>query len=607
MVSHLLTEGGSEIMRERMMWVEPIRDVVQATAERIGVQALFVGGLVRDAIIGRTNKDVDICVVGHPNHDIAKRMISSLPEEIRNDIVHDLRRAGDDRDLERFLSEAGGSIALSIEIFLNGGGTHPIVYTRFLTSMMNIDGMQVEFTGARRDDYGKREGGGSRSRNPIAVTPADERSDARRRDFTINALFVDLSDWKLVDPTGMGVKDINRSLIRVTRPDEPDVVFDDDPLRILRAIRFSSQLGYRIEKDTLGCIERMTRKKGRKFFSQGGFVSSERIRDEISKMLLSRDPVGAIKTMSKIGLLGIIIPEVQKFREIGHVGHKDIWDHTMIVMANAIDIPDDIRSACDEIGDDAITVTRLRIALSAMLHDIGKMVTRDYGVSTCTKCDHKVKMLNRPERRCRCGETVKFIRDSVTFHDHHKASARMARNILSRLKFENQMIDWVSEDCFLHTLDDRFLNEGTVETPMDGDTKHVPNPKIPIERLINRFASSKGEYDPKWGKVNELVRWHVLSSDASGERREIVEIVARLRARASEIQMLRKEEAESIRANRPLIGGDELRDIFGIIPGPWIGEAHRRMRDDRLENPDIHDRERAMEIARSVVHELFGL
>jgi len=593
-------------MREKMRWAEPIGEIVHEASVNIGVRSLFVGGMVRDAIIGRPNEDIDICVIGHPNRDDSERLVSLLPDDLRANIIRDLRRAGDERGLIDFITEAGGAIALSMEIFLMGKGDRPVVHTRFLNSTMTIDGMKVEMTGARMDDYGSREGVGSRARNPVCVTPSDEISDARRRDFTINAIFVDLSDWRIVDPTGMGIDDIERGIIRVTRDDGPEVVFGEDPLRILRAIRFSSQLGYDIDGDTLACIEKMTKKRGHEFFSTGGFVSEYRVRDELCKMLMSDDPTRALETMSKVGLLDIILPEIQDLKRIGHIGHKDIWDHTMIVMKNALDIPDEIRDACEDVGDDAFDRTRLRISLSSLLHDVGKVSTRDYGIVTCRKCSRKVEMLNEPERRCKCGETVRFSKKMVTFHDHHKASATMARDILSRLRFDNQMISWVSEDCFLHTLEDTVLDEGTIEAPRDGDKRHVPMPKVPIEKLINKFSSSWGKHDRKWSKVNELVRWHILSSDASGKRRLIIGVVSHLRARASEIQDLRKEEAETIRSNKPLISGDELKDMFGLGPGKWIGEAHRRMREDRLENPETHDRERAMEIARSVVHDLMS-
>ena len=589
------------MMNEKMRWITPIREKILSSCDHTETKAYFVGGIVRDAIIGRDNKDIDICVVGHPTPKIARRLVSSLPDDVRKEITNDLKRSGGGTDLVKFLSESGGAIALSIDLFLSGMGSKPVVYTRFLTAMSTIDGLQVEFTGARHDIYEKREGRNSRQRNPSSVKSADERSDARRRDFTINALFVDLEDLSLLDPTGMGLNDIENGIIRTTRPEEPHIVFGDDPLRILRAIRFSAQLGFSIEENTRSCIERMTREKGDEFFSRNGFVSMERTRDELCKMLLSDRPEMALTMMSDIGMLGIVIPELQALREIKNIGHKDIWHHTLIVMRNATEIPDDLIAACEEVEEGSFQMIKLRIMLSTMLHDIGKIQTRDYGTSTCGACGLDIEMKDEPFRECECGEIVEFDRDSVTFHDHHKISSKMAKEILYRMKFERQMAEWVGEDCFLHTLDERFMGDGTFSTSTE-----KRSPMLPIERLINKLSASRGEYDPKWGRVNELVRWHIIYSDASGKSRTIRNVVSDLRSMASEVQELRAEEAERIRANKPIIDGSELQEIFGMGPGKWIGEIHQRMREDRLENPDIHDRDRAMEISRSVVRELFG-
>lgn len=578
-------------MINEIKWAEPIRNKILECANEIGVETYFVGGIVRDSIIGRPNYDMDICVVGHPSSDVARRLISGLPSNTRKMIEGDLRRSSMNEDLEKFLSTSGGAIALAISILIRHGGENIETHASFLTSSITIDGMVVEFTGARKEIYD------SKSRNPISVTPTDLKTDVLRRDFTMNSLYVALSNWEMVDPTGVGVLDIERKILRSVRSKK--VVFTEDPLRILRAIRFASDLRFDIERNTMRMIKKAMTDDVIKLLSSESMKPV--IREEISKMFTGKNPRKAIRMMLSTGLIKILFPEVQKMKDMDDIGHKNVWEHTLTVVGNASHVPDDVIAACEEIGEDVLPLTRLRVILSALFHDTGKPLTRRYKFSRCEKCNAKTRPLKNPSKVCKCGNLMNF--SDITFSGHQIVSGDLASKALTRLGFGKQMIEWVSEDCLLHRLDTSFLEDGEIVVPEENDDRHIPSRRIPIERLIHKFSSSKGRYDPKWANVNELVRWHILASDTSSKNKVIVDLVAYFRGKAAEIQMLRKKESEAIRENKPLISGDELQIIFGLGPGKWIGEIHRRMKQDRLENPEAHDRDRAMEIAKIVMNE----
>ncbi len=281
---------------------------VARAAEAMGAETYLVGGFVRDKLMGRETRDADFVCAGDAlalAHAVAKQF-HPLPH---------------------------------VEFFKNFGTAH-----------IRIDGdFDIEFVGARRESYR------SDSRKP-AVEPGSISDDQERRDFTINALAISLnkSDYgKLIDPFG-GVSDIGKKIIRT--PMEPALTFSDDPLRMLRAIRFAAQLGFTIDKKTWeGILASAGRIR---------IVSQERITDELNKMILAPRPSAGFDLLYKSGLLKIILPPMVDLAGAEYkdgVGHKDNFYHTLQVLDNLSAKTDD-----------------LWLRWAAILHDIAKPATKKF-------------------------------------------------------------------------------------------------------------------------------------------------------------------------------------------------------------------------------------
>ena len=300
----------------------------------------LVGGLVRDRVMG----------LAETSHDI--------------DIVLE----GDALALAHFLYDAG---ATSI---------HPVVYPRFGTAMVLVDGDQVELVTARIESYA------ADSRKPDTVQPGTILDDAHRRDFTINTLLENLHTGEVVDPLGLAYADIDAHLIRT--PLDPNVTFIDDPLRMLRAVRFATRFEFQIEKQTQVAILKNSHRLS--------IVSLERIRDEFTKMIAGPHPAQALETLRICGLLAQFAPELLEMVGVTQntFHHLPVWEHTLAVL-----------SAVPEDAD-------LNLRLAALLHDIGKPRTRSVS----------------PDGR-------------IHFYDHQTVSAEMSRELLNRLKFSNNDID----------------------------------------------------------------------------------------------------------------------------------------------------------------------
>lgn len=303
------------------------------TADKLGLPCYVVGGYVRDLILGRPNDDIDIVVVGS-----GIKMAEAFAEEI--------------------------------------GSKNITTYKNFGTAKVDYHGLEVEFVGARKESYTRG------SRKPI-VEDGTLEDDQVRRDFTINAMAICLNSSSfgtLVDPFN-GVEDIERKLI--ITPTDPKITFSDDPLRMLRCIRFAVKLGFEIHESTLEAIHNNC--------ARLEIISPERITGELDKILMSPDPCRGIRLLHTTGLLHYILPEVEALNmcddEPGR--HKDNFEHTLDVL----------RGVSEKNGG-------LWLRYAALLHDIGKEPTKKYDPLT----------------------------DTWTFYDHEHVGARMVGDIFKRLK-----------------------------------------------------------------------------------------------------------------------------------------------------------------------------
>ncbi len=308
---------------------------ISKAAARLSLESYVIGGYVRDYILKRGDaKDIDIVAVG-------------------------------------------SGIALANEVAkLIPGRTKVSVFKNFGTAMIKTGLMELEFVGARKESYREE------SRKP-AVEDGTLEDDQNRRDFTINALAISLNDSNygdLLDPFG-GVDDLKNKIIRT--PLDPDITYSDDPLRMLRAIRFAAQLHFSIEKDSLQAISRNAERIK--------IISKERIVDEVHKILASEKPSIGFALLDKTGLLPYIFPELLALKGIEEVEgqrHKDNFWHTLEVVDNIAETTDNVW-----------------LRWAALLHDIGKAPTKRFDKKT-----------------------------GWTFHGHEFVGSKMVYKLFKRLK-----------------------------------------------------------------------------------------------------------------------------------------------------------------------------
>jgi putative nucleotidyltransferase with HDIG domain len=330
---------------------ERLAAIVASAARELGVPAYIVGGHVRDRLLGRPNKDVDIVCVGDG---------IQLAEAVASKITPRPKVA---------------------------------TYRRFGTAMLRFEDIEVEFVGARKESYRPE------SRKPD-VEQGTLEDDQFRRDFTINALAVSLNEedyGQLIDPFD-GIGDLERQIIRT--PLEPEKTFSDDPLRMLRAIRFATQLGFTIEPKTLqGIAQNAERIR---------IVSQERITTELEKILKTPKPSVGFKLLFDTGLLALIFPELTALHGVEDRdgrGHKDNFYHTLEVLDNVCQRSDNIW-----------------LRWAALLHDIGKPATKKYDPET-----------------------------GWTFHGHEWVGGNMVPRIFRRMRLPlDSKMDYVQKLVRLH-------------------------------------------------------------------------------------------------------------------------------------------------------------
>lgn len=335
---------------------KPIFRIVSSVAAERGVRAFAIGGYVRDCFLGRECNDVDIVVEG----------------------------SGID-----FARAVGEKTHTRVSYFKNFG-----------TAMLHYKGDEVEFVGARKESY-RRE-----SRKPI-VEDGTLEDDQLRRDFTINAMAFSLQEdsfGELVDPFG-GIRDLTEGIIRT--PLDPDTTYSDDPLRMLRAIRFATKLStpeltFRIVPESIDSMRRMAERIK--------ILSMERVTEEVNKMLSTPRPSMAFRLMDECGILSILMPWLSALKGVETVdgrGHKDNFEHTLAVLDNV--------SAAKTDGD------FLWLRWAALLHDIGKPASKKYDASV-----------------------------GWSFHGHEIIGSRMVPGIFNSLKLPIDAGKYVKKLVWLH-------------------------------------------------------------------------------------------------------------------------------------------------------------
>ncbi len=325
--------------------------IISEEADRQGQACYVIGGFVRDLLLKRNSKDIDIVTLGS-GIDLAKAVAKRL-----------------------------------------GPKTHVSIFKNFGTAMIKSKDIEVEFVGARKESYD------THSRKPV-VENGSLDDDQKRRDFTINALAICLNKenfGELVDPFN-GIDDLENKILKT--PLEPGITFSDDPLRMMRAIRFATQLNFTIEKSTLEAISANRERIH--------IISKERIIEELNKIIMADKPSMGFKLLDKTGLLELIFPELNNLKgieEINGVAHKDNFIHTLEVL--------------DRI---APNTNNLWLRWSALLHDIAKPRTK------------------------------RFVKNAGwTFHAHNHVGEKMIPSLFRRLKLPmNEKMKYIQKMVSLH-------------------------------------------------------------------------------------------------------------------------------------------------------------
>ena len=478
----------------------PIFQQLSATVDALGVEAYIVGGYVRDLLLERPSKDVDIVVVGS-GIEVAQAFARRL-----------------------------------------GKGAHCSVFRNFGTAQVKWHHRvehegenrqveeEIEFVGARKESYSHD------SRKPI-VEDGTLDDDQRRRDFTINALALCLNKARfaeLVDPFD-GLRDLEDGIIAT--PLDPDITFSDDPLRMMRCIRFATQLNFQIEAET---FEALARNKERI-----GIISGERIIDELNKIMLAPHPSKGFIDLHRCGLLDIILPELTALdivEERNGRKHKNNFYHTLEVLENLVARQAEIEAQGKTIPHDH----KLYLRWATLLHDIGKPRSKRW--------DAKV---------------------GWTFHNHNYLGMRMVKPLFRRLKLPlDERLHYVERLVDLHMRPINIADDGVTDS------------------AVRRLLFEAGD------DIDDLMMLCEADITSKNERRKrgFHENYRLVRQKLVDL-----EEKDRIRNFQPPVNGDEIMRLFNLRPCAEIGALKSALKDAILDGvvPNEHDAALAFIVERA--------
>ena len=484
-----------------------IFSIVSDVAARLGVRAFVIGGYVRDCFLGRQSKDIDIVVEGS-----GIELAEAVGEQVRSNVS---------------------------------------VFRNFGTAMLRYKGIEVEFVGARKESY-RRD-----SRKPI-VEDGTLEDDQLRRDFTINAMAFSLQKedfGALVDPFG-GIRDLASGIIRT--PLDPDTTYSDDPLRMVRAIRFATKLTTDAQKFTIvqESLDSIRRNRNRL-----EILSKERIVDELNKILVTPKPSIGFRLLDETGLLDYILPQLSKLKGVETVdgrGHKENFSHTLEVLDNLARYEVDAIAEGrlkDFVFEDGVEVEKVRtepdvwLRWAALLHDIAKPATKRYDPAL-----------------------------GWTFHGHEVVGARMVPKIFQSMKMPlNEKMKYVQKLVGLHLRPIALVTEEVTDSA--------------VRRLLFDAGND----------IDDLMLLCHADITSKNPRK-----VARLHANFELVKekLIEVEAKDALRNWKNPITGDYIMDLFGISPCNTIGQLKEQVKnailDGEIENSfeaaDAFMREKAAEL-----------
>ena len=483
---------------------------ISDAADSLGVECYVVGGYVRDLFLERPSNDIDVVVVGS-GISVAQRLKEQLG-----------RRA--------YLS----------------------VFRNFGTAQVKYRDQEVEFVGARRESYSHD------SRKPH-VEDGTLEDDQNRRDFTINALAVCLNRERfgqLVDPFN-GIADLEDGI--VCTPLDPDVTFSDDPLRMLRCIRFATQLKFYIEDETFDALSRNA--------DRIKIISGERIAEELNKIMLAEEPSRGFVDMHRCGLLQLILPELAALDIVetrNGRAHKNNFYHTLEVLDNLCNAQRErlngLRYSLAEATDDAekeqleadierFEAHKLWLRWGTLLHDVGKPKSKRWDNA-----------------------------QGWTFHNHNFIGAKMVPNIFRRLKLPMDMkMKYVQKLVDLHMRPIAIADDEVTDSA--------------VRRLVN-------DADDDIDDLMMLCEADITSKNRVKKAR-FLENFRLVREKIADLQ-----ERDYKRELQPCIDGNEIMELFGLKPSREVGDLKAALKEAVLDNRVANEREPLMKLLRQKAAEM---
>jgi len=449
----------------------PQTNTLASAFKEAGFKLALVGGPVRDAILGRLGNDLDFTTNANP------------------------------KDCEKILNKWADSVW--------------DVGAAFGTIAGKKGEVTVEITTYRSESYK------ADSRKPVVEFGDNIEADLARRDFTINAMALELTTEK---PTFIdlfnGVSDLQNKLIKT--PGKPEDSFSDDPLRMMRAARFMSQLDFTVDPAVIAAMKSMAKRLE--------IISSERIREEFIKTVMGQKPKLGITLLVETGLADIFLPEVPKLKlEIDeHHHHKDVYEHSLTVLEQAIAL------------EERLDGPNLTLRLAALLHDIGKPKTRQL-----------------------------IAGGGVSFHHHEVVGARMCKERLRTLRFDNHLINDVAKLVFLHL---RFHGYGSGEWS---------------DSAVRRYVRDADEL---------LTHLHLLTrADCTTRNKKKADLLAKTYDELEDriAVLMQQEELNKI---RPDLTGEQIMQILNLKPSPAVGKAYDFLLELRLENGPMGEEKAKQEL-----------
>ncbi len=472
----------------------PIFHLIGETADELQMECYVIGGFVRDLFLERPSNDIDCVVVGS-GITIAKAIAEKIKEKFHKK-------------------------------------PHIAVYANFGTAQIHFDGNEIEFVGARRESYSHD------SRKPV-VEDGTLEDDQNRRDFTINAMALCLNTnrfGELVDPF-YGLEDLEDGIIRT--PLDPDITFSDDPLRMMRCVRFATQLNFFIEDETFDALQRNAERIK--------IISGERIADEFNKIMLAKHPSKGIMDLERCGLLQLILPELVALEGVETMngrGHKDNFYHTLAVLENVVKAQEseneELRMKNEECLMEDNNVSNFQSSPSAderralwlrwaaLLHDIGKPKSKRWDAS-----------------------------NGWTFHNHDFYGQKMVPNIFRRMKLPlDERMKYVQKLVALHmrpiVIADEEVTDSAVRRLLSDAGDNIDD----LMMLCEADITSKNELK----KARFLENFRIV-------REKIADL----------------KERDYKRLFQPVIDGDEIMQMFNLKPSREVGTLKQSLKDAILD------------------------